>query len=30
VGKIEDRLLILLDLGEVLGEHAMEAGTGGP
>jgi purine-binding chemotaxis protein CheW len=30
VGKIEDRLLILLDLGEVLGEHATEAGTGGP
>ena len=30
VGKIEDRLLILLDLGEVLGEHTTEAGTGGP
>jgi purine-binding chemotaxis protein CheW len=29
VGKIEDRLLILLDLGRVLGEHAMEGGTGG-
>jgi len=29
VGKIEDRLLILLDLGKVLGEQATEGGTGG-